>query len=157
MGRFSSFVARAVNRSGGQVDADEHEVVEMLALALGETFRLYAEIDPDGRRLSTGERRIVRERLEANAVSLRWANGKGHLLSRLADESGRDFRPMIEVLRMMQRSLALALSTDQLRRMRAISFRDLAGFVKPQWDFLSEAYELPAWENLPGLSSQVTL
>jgi hypothetical protein len=156
MGRFRSFITRTVNRPRGRVDAQEHEVVEKLALAVGKTFSLYADIDPDGRPLRKSDRRLVHERLEENAVNLRWLTHERKLLSDLADERGRDFRPMVQVLRMMQRSLVLALSADPLRRMRATSVTDLAGFVKAQWDFLSRVYGLPAWENLPRRSSQAT-
>lgn len=149
------FVRRRLNLRAGKVDnvmrrgdqkfaQDASEVMQELTECFVHTFELYRELAPDGPELRQKERRAVRNRLEANAVRLREVQAKAELVEYLALKRSMDFRPVVEVVRMMQRSLILALSDDPLRRRRAISRQDLQAFVGTQAAFLSEVYATPA-------------
>ncbi len=86
----------------------------------------------------------AREQLEAVTVCLRSIHPDRDIIDFFAEEGRRvgqdsDMRPTISVLRMMQRSLALALSDDQANRAHAMPIEELREFVIPVLRF---------WRNL---------
>jgi hypothetical protein len=59
-----------------------------------------------------------------------------------------DFRPMVELLRMTQRSMVLALAENRERRDRAISPERLVAHFQPVYAFLADLWGLPTWGQL---------
>lgn len=111
------------------------EISNLVLKTMSDTFRFYLDLEPDGRLLSAQERTAARERLEIGALCLRDADENRELVRYSAAKEGFDFRPSISILRIMQRSLILALSEDSTRRGRAISLRELRALMRPIHEF----------------------
>jgi hypothetical protein len=124
------------------------ELTERLGSIMLQTVSVYQSLAPDGRTLSSQEQSAACSSLEAGALCLRRAHVDRALLTYIAVKEGIDFRPMVELLRMTQRSLVLALSGDPQQRTHAISAENLVAFLEPVYKFLSELWGLPTWEQL---------
>jgi hypothetical protein len=124
------------------------ELTERLVMTTIETVRFYQQLAPVGRELAGDARKTVHERLDRNGLCLRDAHTDRDLLAYLAVKEGIDFRSTVEVLRLVQRSLVLALSDDPGRRARAISEDKLVSFFRPVYEFTAELWGLPAWGEL---------
>jgi len=111
------------------------EVSSSVLRTMSDTFQFYLELEPDGRLLSLQEQTAARERLEIGALCLRDVDENRDLVRYSASQEHSDFRPSISFLRVMQRSLMLALSTDPTRRGRAISLRELRALARPVHEF----------------------
>lgn len=112
------------------------EIAEQLARTVGSTAGFYSELAPDGRELAPGEAEAAREQLEVATVCLRSIHSDRDIIDFFAEEGRRvgrdsDMRPTISVLRMMQRSLALALSDDPAHRAYVMPIEELREFVIP--------------------------
>jgi hypothetical protein len=135
--RVKKLADRNALRPGEKEIADRgREIAEQLAITVGRTAGLYAELVPDGRELTPREAAAAREQLEAVAICLRDIHHDRDIIDRFAEEGRRigrdaDMRPTISVLRMMQRSLALALSEDPARRAHVMPIDELRKFVVP--------------------------
>lgn len=156
MGLFrGSFQHRVKRRASGAPKPGEEELIlagkemtEQLALTMTETFRFYTKtLAPDGRELSAEERAAVKERLDAGVLALRAARVNRDFIAYILAEEDFDVRSTISVLRMMQRSLVLALSADPDRRARAISPAVLVSFIRPVYEFWACKWGLPDWEE----------
>jgi hypothetical protein len=109
-------------------------LADLVIVTMAETFKLYRELDPDGRELTDAEAAAVRERLEAGARCGRALDSERELIGLAAGEI--DLRPALGVVRLMQHSLTLALSDDPGRRARAIPLDELKERIRPvhaQW------------------------
>jgi hypothetical protein len=107
------------------------EIANRLIVATGETYSLYVRLDPRGRQLTPEDQLVAQNRLEQGSASLRDVDIDRHLVRYLADRERFDLRPTIAVLRVMQRSLILALSNHAQRRANAISLAELHARMRP--------------------------
>lgn len=124
------------------------KLTEELGSTTLEAVRFYQALAPDGRVLSDDERSAARHTLDAGARCLREASADVDLLTYLALVERIDFRPMVELLRMTQRSLVLVLSDNRKRRDRAISADRLITYYQPIYELLADLWGLPTWEQL---------
>jgi hypothetical protein len=107
----------------------------LVIFTMSETAGYYGRLKPDGRELDDDERTATRARLETGAMCLRSVARDWDIIEFLvrAGEQTRqdlDLRPAVGVLRMMQRSLILALSEDDERRERVAPTSELAPLVR---------------------------
>lgn len=84
---------------------------------LADTTREFVHVAPDGRELNAADRDLLEERLRSGARCLSVLTRERALVEMVAERSPRiDLRPVIHVLRRLQRSIVLANSDDPERR-----------------------------------------
>jgi len=100
--------------------------------ALAEVSALYRELAPDGRALEAGEADRARHASETAALRARDLDANRSLLTLVAGR--RDLRPSVYLLRCLQYSLILALSSEPDRRARAIGVPELIDRLRPVYE-----------------------
>lgn len=108
----------------------QSELLNLLVRTWIRTLSFYRRLSPEGAELDEEQRADARERLNAGAACLRQLAGNratfNDLVAAKGSRNGVDLSRIVVVLRIMQRSLVLALSAYPTRRERAIENDQLA-------------------------------
>jgi hypothetical protein len=117
----------------GMAEERAVELRDLLMWTWSETAIFYRGLRADGRELSEDEADASRERLRVGAACLRRIDLEREAIDSLAAKGRKDmdFGLTITLLRMMQRSLVLAISDEPARRAQTISMWRLDGTLLP--------------------------
>ncbi len=127
---------RSLSAGEAEIQRRAWEIAELLAITLGKTASVYADISPGKRVLTNKERASARAQLEAVSAALRSIRKDDDVI-RFAAENGTqdgrafDMRPTIAVLRAMRRGLILGLSADPTNRANAMPLTELRRLLVP--------------------------
>jgi hypothetical protein len=102
--------------------ARARELVASIDETMTETAVFYRALAPDGRKLSQRERAQALDRIRAGAVCARTIDTEHDVIP---EDDHEFFRPGYALLRSMQRSLALAVSDDPVRRKKAMPLSEM--------------------------------
>ena len=102
-------------------------------VTMGDTFRFYTELAPDGRELGARSVDTIEHLERAAVMSLMLDSGRG-LVARCPERTA--LRPVMVMLRAMQNGLVLALSEDPARRAKAPPLEELQSRMLPVYEDL---------------------